>query len=105
MEDKIVCIDYKYLTGSFDIGGDVNEYTGSLPAKDGTKGIFSNFFRYRFSLKIEDKQITNVMAAWYFGCNAYDLTDPGKITVKEFEASEEGCAEAGAWIQAAYDEA
>lgn len=101
-------VDYKYLFGGADQFYQLtNEYTGSLPAKNGTKGIFADAFRYRVWLKADDeaKALVSIIAAWYFGCNCYACTDPAIITEKEFDLSEEGAAEAVKWLQAAYDNA
>ena len=112
--EKVHVIDFKYLTGSFFIGGRDNEYTGSLPAKNGTTGIFADIFRYRYKLKIEEtaedggkpkKKIAAITAAYWFGCYAYDATDKSIITEKDFEPGEEGAKAASAWLQAEYDNA
>lgn len=102
--DKVYHVDYKYLCGAVDQVNDLtNEYTGTLPAKNGTKGIFADSFRYRVWLIAEDRVPQKIVAAWYFGCYAYKHTDPEIITEKEFEPSEEGAAQAVAWLQEAYD--
>lgn len=107
-------IDFKYLSGSFDIGGKDNEYTGSLPAKNGTTGIFADIFRYRYKLKTEEyddgsgktkKRITAITASYWFGCYAYAATDKSIITEKDFSADEDGAKAASAWLQAEYDNA
>ncbi len=104
--DTIYNVDYKYLFGAADQVPDLtNEYTGSLPPKNGTKGIFADFFRYRVWLKMDDRDPEAIIAAWYFGCNAYECTDKSIITEKEFEPSEEGAAQAVEWLKAAYENA
>lgn len=112
--EKVHNIDFKYLSGSFRIGGRCNEYTGSLPAKNGTKGIFADSFRYRFKVRTEEvddgsgkkkESIAAVVASYWFGCYAYDSTDKAIITEKEFSADEQGAKEASAWLQSEYDNA
>lgn len=105
---QVAPIDFKYLFGGADqYYAATNEFTGSLPAKNGTKGIFADVFRYRVWLTVNDDEeaVTSMRAAWYFGCNAYARTDPAIITEKEFPLSEEGAAMAVEWLQAAYDNA
>lgn len=100
-----ISVDYKYLFGAADQVPELtNEYTGSLPAKNGTKGIFADIFRYRIWLTMDERTPAAVNAAWYFGCNAYEFTDSGLITSAQFEPSEDGAKAACEWLQAAYDE-
>ena len=112
--ESVHIIDFKYLSGSFNIGGRDNEYTGSLPAKNGTTGIFADIFRYRYKLRIEEmtedggkakKAITGIVASYWFGCYAYDKTDSAIITERTFSPDEEGAKEASAWLQSEYDNA
>ncbi len=105
--NNISRIDYQYLLGAVPHDGPENEYTGSLPAKDGTKGVFANIFRYRLWLKkdTETKAVTAINAACYFGCNCYDKTDPAIMMKEQFPASEEGAEQACNWVQACYDKA
>ena len=112
--EKVHIIDFKYLSGSFRIGGRCNEYTGSLPAKNGTKGIFADSFRYRFKVRTEEEddgsgkakeKIAAIVASYWFGCYAYDATDRAIITEKEFSPDEEGAKAASAWLQSEYDNA
>ena len=104
--DSIYNVDYKYLFGAADQVPDLtNEYTGSLPPKNGTKGVFADYFRYRVWLRMDGEDPDKIVAAWYFGANAYEHTYKGNVTEKEFEPSEEGAAEAVAWLKAAYENA
>lgn len=105
--NSISRIDYQYLLGAVPHEGPANEFTGSLPQKDGSKGVFANIFRYRVWLELnkEDKSVTAINAACYFGCNCYEKTDPSVIMKEQFSPSEEGAAEACDWIQSCYDKA
>lgn len=103
---KVFDIDFKYLSGSSEQQGPTNEYTGSLPAVNGTTGIFADIFRYRVWCEVDDDKLpTAIIAAWYFGCYAYEFTDKELITHETFEASEDGAKAAVEWLQQAYDNA
>lgn len=107
--------DFIYLNGSFsEFGGKTNEYTGSLPAKNGTKGTFADCFRYRLSLVEGDgvnekgkeiKIIVEVKAQCWFGPFALEATDPGIIKEASFSPDEDGVKEALKWLQIVYDNA
>lgn len=106
MEQKVTAVDFQWLWGNADLEPDMtNKYTGSLPAKNGTKGIFADIFRYKIWVSYDENEEPLINAAWYFGQNAYDLTDPAVITSEHFEASQEGAEKAVAWLQEAYDKA
>lgn len=103
---KIEKIQYKFLCGAVNLfNAGTNEYTGSLPSKDGTKGIFSNEFRYKVIVYAENKTPLKVIATYYWGCNCFECTDDSLKTSNDFEPSEEGTAEACAWLQEEYDKA
>ncbi|MCQ2475336.1 MAG: hypothetical protein MJ173_05450 [Clostridia bacterium] len=101
---KVENIQYKYLCGAVDLfNAGTNEFTGSLPARDGSKGIFSNEFRYKVIVYAEDKTPLKVVASYYWGWQCFAAADDSLITTKDFEASVEGTAEACAWLQSEYD--
>ena len=85
-------VDFIYLKGSFNEEGygNTNEYTGSLPAKNGTKGTFADVFRYRITLAEGDgenekgktvKVLKCVKAQCWFGAFAFAATDPAIVMI------------------------
>ena len=105
MMDKITRTTFAYLCGAVAVEGAraINEYIGSFPNKSGERGPFSNEFRYKLNLVVEEKIPLKVVASCYFGNLSFGCTDSSLITVKEFEASQEGVDAAFEWLESEYD--
>lgn len=102
--NEIAHTDYAYLCGAVELyNAGINDFTGSLPPKDGSSGAYINSFRYKLHLHAEDKKPVRIEASWYYGVYAFESTDPSVITTKEFEPSDKGVEEAIAWLQAEYN--
>ena len=101
---KVEEVSYPYLCGAVDqYNAGTNDFTGSISFEGKEIGAFREHFNYKLHLHAEDKKPIKIEAYWYVGALCFDKTDSEKITVKKFEPSDEGAAQAVKWLQSEYD--
>lgn len=93
-----------WFMGMLKFRGDGNYFSGSYGCDPLLGNIESKTFRYRVWIeKIEDSFILN--AVYYYGVYSYAATDKSLMTVKDFDATQQGILEAQEWLQNAKNEA
>ena len=93
-----------WLIGGSRIGGSYNTYSGSL-GTDPEKGIFGQrIFNYRILIEKNEEDEEFIRVVTFYGLSSFDTADEDELETNLFEATEEGRAQAEAYLQQKADD-
>lgn len=99
MSNEITVPRLDWLIGGSRIGGTYNKYFGSC-GTDPAKGCFSNdLFNYAIFIEKTEDGNEYLKAAVYRGTKGFSCRTEEEYEAQTFEATEEGRAAAGTWIE------
>ncbi len=93
-----------WFMGMLAFRGEGNIYSGSAGCNPFSGNDESKTFRYRVWIEKEENGYI-LKAVYYFGLYSYDATDKDIMTVKTFDATQDGILQAENWLGIAINSA